>query len=395
MHAGHWRHGPEVVKIALPGPGDQRIPLGATARAAFGIAGSLEQAASLRVDHAEAHMSVNNIRRIVLAGALFAMIGVPLPASAADVVKLAAITRTVFYVPLWVAMHKGFLKDEGLDVQVTFFDNAGRTADMLRTGEMQFVLRSPEAAIMDAYRGGTLRVIAGGVSRLPHFVIAQPRIKTLADLRGANFGVLAEKEGTTYIVQDIAKAAGLGPDDYKISVVGGSPTRWRLLREGKIDVGLQPMPNSFEAEAAGFTNLGSVIPFVPDWQFTAVNVDQKWAQPNRNTVVRFLRALQNGRDYIKTNPQETARIAAEELRSDVTLTARMLVDIEKYGMLDPETAINVAGLKRVHETLQKIGDIPANQAFDLNAFTDLSYYQQSRDPVVTGSVPVTGSIPAR
>jgi hypothetical protein len=59
------------------------------------------------------------------------------------------------------------------------------------------------------------------------------------------------------------------------------------------------------------------------------------------------------------------------------------------------TAINVAGLKRVHETLQKIGDIPANQAFDLNAFTDLSYYQQSRDPVVTGSVPVTGSILAR
>src|SRR6266700_214737 len=340
-------------------------------------------------------MSVSNIRRIVLAGALFAMIGVPLPASAADVVKLAAITRTVFYVPLWVAMHKGFLKDEGLDVQVTFFDNAGRTADMLRTGEMQFVLRSPEAAIMDAYRGGSLRVIAGGVSRLPHFVIAQPRIKTLADLRGANCGVLAEKEGTTYIGQDIAKAAGLGPDDYKISVVGGSPTRWRLLREGKIDVGLQPIPNSYEAEAAGFTNLGSVIPFVPDWQFTAVNVDQKLAQPNRNTVVRFLRALQKGREYLKTNPQETALIAAEELRSNVTLTARMLVDIEKYGMFDPETAINVAGLRRVHKTLQKIGDIPANQAFDLNAFTDLSYYQQSRDPVVTGSVPVTGSIPAR
>src|SRR6266700_2783621 len=191
-------------------------------------------------------MSVSNIRRIVLAGALFAMIGVPLPASAADVVKLAAITRTVFYVPLWVAMHKGFLKDEGLDVQVTFFDNAGRTADMLRTGEMQFVLRSPEAAIMDAYRGGSLRVIAGGVSRLPHFVIAQPRIKTLADLRGANFGVLAEKEGTTYIVQDIAKAAGLGPDDYKISVVGGSPTKKHLLKEGKIDVGLQPIPKSYE-----------------------------------------------------------------------------------------------------------------------------------------------------
>src|SRR6266567_8054347 len=99
-------------------------------------------------------MPCPNLRRSVLAVALLSMTGLPLPASAADTVKLAAITRTVFYVPLWVAMHRGFLKDEGLDVQVTFFDNAGRTDEMLRTGEMQFVLRSPEASMMDAYRGG-------------------------------------------------------------------------------------------------------------------------------------------------------------------------------------------------------------------------------------------------
>src|SRR5258708_25071325 len=162
-------------------------------------------------------MPCPNLPRSVMVAALLSMAGLSLPASAADTVKLAAITRTVFYVPLWVAMHRGFLTDEGLDVQVTFFDNVGRTNEMLRTGEMQLVLRSPEAAMMDAYRGGTLRVIAGGVSKLPHFIIAQPRIKTLAQLRGANFGVLSAKEGTTYIVQDIAKAAGLTPADYKIS----------------------------------------------------------------------------------------------------------------------------------------------------------------------------------
>src|SRR5580698_321099 len=170
-------------------------------------------------------MSFRNLGRTALIAGLLVTAGIPRPASAADTVKLAAITRTVFYVPLWIAMHRGFLTDEGLDVQVTFLDNAGHTDEMLRTGEMQFVLRSPEAAITDAYRGGSLRVIAGGVSRLPHFIIAQPRIKTLADLRGANFGVLAAKEGTTYVVQDIAKAIGLTPADYKISVVGGSPTR--------------------------------------------------------------------------------------------------------------------------------------------------------------------------
>jgi NitT/TauT family transport system substrate-binding protein len=328
------------------------------------------------------------VRRSTLAMALLATLGTPLPASAADTVKLAAITRTVFYVPLWVAMHRGFLTDEGLDVQVTFFDNAGRTADMLHTGEMQFVLRSPEAAMTDAYRGGSLRVIAGGVSKLPHFIVAQPWIKTLDQLRGANFGVLAEKEGTTYIVQDIAKAAGLTPADYKISVVGGSPTRWKLLKEGKIDVGLQPIPNSYEAEAAGFTNLGSAIKFVPDWQFTSVNVDEKWAEPHRDIVVRFLRGLQHGRDFMRTNPEESAKIAAEELPTKLDLAVRMLADVEKYGMLDTQTALNVPGLERIFETLLKSGDIAADRKFDPSLFMDVSYWEQSHaDPALTGTVP--------
>jgi ABC-type nitrate/sulfonate/bicarbonate transport system substrate-binding protein len=333
-------------------------------------------------------MPFASFRPSILIVALLAIVGAPLPASATDTVKLAAITRTVFYVPLWVAMHRGFLKDEGLDVEVTFFDNAGRTDEMLRTGEMQFVLRSPEAAMMDAYRGGTLRVIAGGVSKLPHFVIAQPWIKTLDQLRGANFGVLSAKEGTTYIVQDIAKAAGLSPADYKISVVGGSPTRWKLLKEGKIDVGLQPIPNSYEAEAAGFSNLGSAINFVPNWQFTAVNVDEKWAELHRDIVVRFLRGLQRGRDFMRNEPLESAKIASEELDTKLDLAVRMLADVEKYDMLDTRTALNVPGLQRIFETLLQSGDIAADRKFDANLFTDVSYWEESHpESVLTGAIP--------
>ena len=333
-------------------------------------------------------MRLAQFRRNIMIAAMLGLAAVPAPTQAADTVKLAAITRTVFYVPLWVAMHRGFMADEGLDLQVTFFDNAGHTDEMLRTNEMQLVLRSPEASMMDAYRGGSLRVIAGGVSKLPHFIIAQPRIKTLEQLRGANFGVLSAKEGTTYIVQDIAKSLGFTPDDYKITVVGGSPTRWKLLREGKIDVGLQPIPNSYEAEAAGFTNLGSAINFVPDWQFTSVNIDEKWAEPHRDIVVRFLVGLQRGRDFMRTNPEESARIAAEELHTRYDLAIRMLADVEKYGMLDTRTALNVPGLQRVFETLVKSGDIASNKKFDLTTFVDPSYWEESHaEPVLTGTIP--------
>lgn len=299
-------------------------------------------------------------------------------ASAADVLHVANVSRMLFSLPLWVAQRQGFMKDEGLDVTSHILDNAEKINAALRAGQMQIAMGTPEAVVIDAYSGGTLRIIAGNTGRLPHFIITRPEIKTLAQLRGANIGILSEKEGSTYVVQDIARAVGLGPADYRMTAVGGAPTRWRLLKEGKIDAGLQPFPLSYEAEAAGFNNLGSVIPFVPDWQFTTINADQKWAEKNRDVVVRFLRAVQRGRDFMNTNRAEVAQIASIELRTTVELANRALGDMEKLAILDPQLGINERGMAKVFDTLQKSGDIAPDRKFDLKVVTDLSYWQQSR-----------------
>jgi len=318
-------------------------------------------------------------RRAVIASAIAiaCLTGSP-AARAADVLHVANVSRTLFSLPLWVAQRQGFMKDEGLETTSHILDNAEKINAALRSGEMQIAMGTPEAVVIDAYQGGTLRIIAGNTGRLPHFIITKPEIKTLAQLRGANIGILSEKEGSTYVVQDIAKAIGLTPADYKMTAVGGAPTRWRLLKDGKIDAGLQPFPLSYEAEAAGFNNLGSVIPFVPDWQFTTINVDRKWAESNRDVVVRFLRAVQRGRDFMNTNRAEVAQIAAIELRTTVELANRALGDMEKLAILDPQLGINERGMAKVFDTLQKSGDIAADKTFDLNVVTDLSYWQQSR-----------------
>jgi NitT/TauT family transport system substrate-binding protein len=320
------------------------------------------------------------MRRQTLLLLAAAALAAPTPSPAADVVNVANVSRTLFSLPFWVAQHRGFMKDEGLETTSSILDNAEKINAALRAGAMQIAMGTPEAVIIDAYKGGSLRIVAGNTGRLPHFIIARPHIKTLKDLRGANFGILSEKEGSTYVVQDIAKAIGLTPADYKMTAVGGAPTRWRLMKEGKIDAGLQPFPLSYEAEAAGFNNLGSVIPFVPDWQFTTINVDRKWAEQNRDLVVRFLRAVQRGRDFMNTNRDEVAKIASIELKTSVELANRALGDMEKLSILDPQLGINQKGMAKVFDTLQKSGDIAKDRTFDLKVVTDLSYWQQSRKP---------------
>jgi ABC-type nitrate/sulfonate/bicarbonate transport system substrate-binding protein len=299
-------------------------------------------------------------------------------AAAAAPMRIAIVSRTVFYVPLWIADRLGTFKAEGIEPTIDVYDNAEKINEDLRSGRVQIAISTPESVVVDAYRGGSLRLIAGNAGKLPHFIIAKPEIKTLADLRGARFGVLSMQEGTTYLVQHLAKVAGLRADQYEILAVGGAPTRWRLLKEGKIDIGLQPFPLSYEAEAAGFNNLGPILNYIPDYQFTSVNVEGRWAAQNGELVAAFLRALRAGQAYMAAHPNEAAEIAAQELKTSVPLAQRALADTARLKILAEDLAVSEAGLAYVFESLQSAGLIAREQQFDFAKIVDQRYLLQSR-----------------
>lgn len=302
--------------------------------------------------------------------------------SATDNIHIAIVSRTLFYVPLWIADRHGFFKDEGIGVSIEVYNDVEKINEELRAGRVHIAIAPPESVIIDSYDGGSLRLIAGNAKKLPHFIITKPEIQTLRQLRGANFGVLSLQEGSSYLVHEVAKAAGLSPGDYQVTAVGGAPTRWRLLREGKIDAGLQPFPLSYQAEEEGFTNLGAVASYITDWQFTSVNADDRWASRNRRTVIGFLRALRRGQDYMKAHPGEAAQIASGELRVRVQLAQRALADSENLGLFDPQLDLSEPGLARVFDALQKVGLVSADEQFEMDRFVSLDYLSQSRDSEV-------------
>jgi len=310
---------------------------------------------------------------IALAMCMFSVSGLE-----ARELRIAIVSRTVFYVPLWIANRQGFFKDEGIDPVIEIYNNAEKINEDMKSGRVQISVSTPESVVMDAYRGGSLRLVAGNAEKLPHFIITKPEIKSLADLRGAKFGVLSLQEGTTYLVRQLTKIAGLGPDEYQILAVGGAPARWKLLREGKIDVGLQPFPLSYEAEQAGFSNLGPIAKYVPDYQFTTINVDINWARENRDIVTRFLRAMQRGQKYLGDNPQIGIEIAARELNTSIELARRALQDTADLKILSSDLSLSKPGVAYVFETLKAADLVPADAKFDLGRISDDSFLNESR-----------------
>ena len=124
----------------------------------------------------------------------------------AGTVKIALVSRTVFYAPVWTAEQNGYFKDEGVDPHFEIFDNAEKINEVMHSGEAQIAIASVEALVADSFKGGKFRIVASVAQKPPHFIIARPHIKTVTDLKGARFGVLSLHEGTTYFVQDIEKA---------------------------------------------------------------------------------------------------------------------------------------------------------------------------------------------
>jgi ABC-type nitrate/sulfonate/bicarbonate transport system substrate-binding protein len=299
----------------------------------------------------------------LLCGAL-----VPLSARAAETIDWPIYSRTIFFLPLWIADKEGFLKDEGLTV--SFHDGAtqDQVAAQLKSGALGVNILGPETTFADP--SGALRVVAGNAGKLPHFLITVPRIKTLAQLRGANFGVISADEGTTHVIPQIAKAAGLTAADYTMTAVGSAPTRWKLLKAGTIDAGLQPFPLSYEAEDAGFTNLGWTGTWEPEWQFTAVIVNDAWAKAHRATVAGLLRAMKRGTAFMASHPEESAQIAVTELSTTPAYARRAISDALRLHVMDASLAVNDAGMRRVFEVSPKA---PGVTTYDPARYVDTSY----------------------
>lgn len=291
--------------------------------------------------------------------------------------RFSTPSRTLFAAPFWIAQHRGYFAEEGIAPSLEIVGDTRLLKERLRAGEYQLSIDTPDGVILDALSGGPLRIVAGNACRPPLFVICRPHIETLSQLRGATFGVLSREEGSSRLIPRVLAAAGLTIGDVEIRKVGGAPARKLLLMEGRIDVGLQPMPLSCEAEAAGLNNLGWTGKLEPYWQFTTINTNIDWARSEPAIVTGALRALRRAMSAI-TSYAEAAAIVAPHLSCEIRHAETALRETVRLGILDPELQISTAGMAKVFDNLKLDGRLSPHQTPELSAVSELDFLRASR-----------------
>ena len=274
-------------------------------------------------------------------------------------IRVGIVSKTYFYVPYWAALERGAFSGEGLDVETVMLGNTSPIAP-LESGELDIVIGTPEGVVQNAAAGGRLRIVAGNTGRLSHFVIAQSRFKRIEDLRGATVGILNMTEGTFFHVKAVMAAHGLNyPGDYTVVETGGAPPRHKALIEGRIDMGLQSVPIVYAEEELGFSNLGDVSSYVPDWQFNTVNVNHERAAARPAMVRGFLAAMIDITEWAHTHRAEAAAIAAREMGISVPHAERGWDYYMGKNVLTRDIEVNMKGFSALIDVQRAAGLLPA------------------------------------
>jgi ABC-type nitrate/sulfonate/bicarbonate transport system substrate-binding protein len=309
------------------------------------------------------------------------------PAPAADPPP-AATEKVVFsltgvsanFAPHVVALHRGFFREEGLDVQMPTMRANLVTAAML-AGEVDYS-SSTTATVRNALAGTPMRLIGVTVTRSTRRIMAVPPLTTVEQLRGQTIAVNSIGGGPQNSAILGLEQLGINPQTEITWIPAGAGNELFLaLQQGAARAGVFGGPEIPRAEAAGFVTVVRLDEIVqlPE-SGISTSVAKLETQPEQ--VRRTLRALVRALAYVKTDREGTLPALMQHLDAtredaaeaydaalpgfgdDGTLSQQSLrytLDAEKKQLeiTDDVPAARVADFAPLYDVLRDLGITPA------------------------------------
>ena len=230
-------------------------------------------------------------------------------------ITLKEVAHSVFYAPLYVAIEKGYFKDENIDLTLVTGFGADKTMTAVISGEADIGFMGSEASVYMYSEGASDYVVnfAQLTQRAGNFLVARQDNEHFqwADLKGKT--VLGGRKGgmPEMVFEYILKENGIDPEkDLTIiqNIDFGSTAPAFADGRGDFTIEFEPGATSLESEGKGhvIASLGKDSGYVP---YTAFSAKKSYLKENPDVIQRFTNALQKGMDYVRSHsPSETASV---------------------------------------------------------------------------------------
>jgi NitT/TauT family transport system substrate-binding protein len=258
-------------------------------------------------------------------------------------VRIALPTKSVSFLAFYAAYHKGFYKDEGIELEQILMQPALASTAML-TGDIDYN-GAVTGVVGAAVRDRPVKVVLFTVARPLQYLMSKKEIKEPRQLKGKKIAGSSPGGTVTFLTVLILKRLGLDPErDVSLNPMGGTGAgRLAALESGVVDAVILESPDNILAQQKGFHELiffGDFIEF-PQNGFGAA---EKKLRENPEEVYKMVRATLRGLMFIwdKKNHEAALDIIMKELKPPSRQMAgetfgHVMRVITKDGSVKPES----------------------------------------------------------
>jgi NitT/TauT family transport system substrate-binding protein len=307
-----------------------------------------------------------------LALAAFA-VSAPLGAQAEDKIKLkmAEVVRSQFYIPMYVALAKGFVADEGLEVEMVTTNAGDRTGALVLSGQADFGLAGPEVPIY-IYNGESddKPVIFCALTATDGlFFVSRKKIDAFDWSMVNGKKVLGWRPGSTpeLYLEYVLKKHGVDEATVKSIVTNvAPPARDGAWLSGMGDFGIFNEPNLTKLEKEGVANfVASVGKEVGRADYTVFFAKKSWLAKNGAAAQKWTNAIARAQAWVKTADTKEIAEAISPYFPALPMDDNIAV-VNRYrnigvGIWAESTVMDKAGLAKAQEIMVVGGVLPADK----------------------------------
>src|SRR5499427_2903046 len=266
-----------------------------------------------------------------------------------------------------IAQKEGYLKEEGLDAQLLSI----RGEIAIRTtlaGEVDFFTNAG-SALAAAVRAVPVKIVTVFQDKPSLDLIAQPDIKSFAQLRGKNIGVMSPEGSLAVVAREMLRKNSIDPaKDVNLVVMGGDEVRFPALQTKSIQATLFSTAMSVKAQREGFIKLATASDYANLIEGGLATANDKIKQ-SPEKIFRFVRAALKGLNYFVSKKEPGIKYMMDALRLKDRELASAIYDIQsklilREGFTDDKVLQSM--IDSMKQTTKVQRDIKVSDIFDLS-----------------------------
>lgn len=222
-------------------------------------------------------------------------------------IRLAEVTHSAFYAPLYVAIENGYMKEEGIDIELLLTPGADKVAAAVLSGDVEVGFAGPESAIY-VYEGkeeNFLVTFAGLTKRDGQFILGKSDHFDWKSLEGKE--VLVGRKGGMPALNFLNALKNAGVDISKVQL--NYSVEFAAL-SGSFIAGVGDYVNLFEPNATKLEKegFGKVVASIGEksgvMPYTAFYTKKSYLNDNKDLLKKFNNALNKGLEFVSTHSAE-------------------------------------------------------------------------------------------